>query len=257
MNRIDQLFARKQERVLNIYFTAGFPELNSTLAILSSIQDGGADIAEIGMPYSDPIADGETIQQSNNVALHNGMSLAKLFEQLAPMREKVTIPVILMGYINPVLQFGVEAFCQKCSEVGVDGLILPDLPMQEYIEEYKPIFDRYGLHNIFLITPQTSKERVQHIDQNSSGFIYMVSSASITGSTSGITPQMETYFNRINDMGLKNPRLIGFGINDSATFTTASKHAQGAIIGSAFIRAIENQANPERSAIQFIKSILD
>lgn len=257
MNRIDQLFARKKEGVLNIYFTAGFPKLHSTLDILESIQQGGADIAEIGMPYSDPIADGETIQQSNNVALQNGMSLAELFKQLAPMRQKITIPVILMGYINPVLQFGVEAFCKQCHQVGVDGLILPDLPMQEYLEEYKPIFDKYGLHNIFLITPQTSAERVRHIDQNSSGFIYMVSSASITGSTSGISPQMETYFNRINDMKLHNPRLIGFGINDSTSFTTAAKHAQGAIIGSAFIRTIEGQENPELAAIQFIQSVLN
>ncbi|SOE22126.1 tryptophan synthase, alpha chain [Spirosomataceae bacterium TFI 002] len=256
MNRIDQLFARKQERVLNIYFTAGFPKLNSTLSVLQAVQDGGADIAEIGMPYSDPIADGETIQQSNNIALNNGMSLAKLFEQLAPMRQNITIPVILMGYINPVLQFGVEAFCKKCHEVGVDGLILPDLPMQEYLDEYKETFDKYGLHNIFLITPQTIPDRVQHIDKNSAGFIYMVSSASITGSTSGITPQMEDYFNRINAMGLKNPRLIGFGISDSETFTTASKHGQGAIIGSAFIRAIENQEDPEASAKQFIRTVL-
>lgn len=257
MNRIDKLFAEKQKSVLNIYFTAGFPKLDSTLSILQAIERGGADIAEIGMPYSDPVADGETIQQSNNLALQNGMSLKVLFEQLSDMRETVNIPVILMGYINPVLQFGVEAFCKRCKEVGVDGLILPDLPMQEYVDEYKPIFKKYGLHNIFLITPQTSPERVKLIDENSAGFIYMVSSASITGSTSGISAEMEAYFNRIEAMKLRNPKLIGFGIKDSESFTTASKHAQGAIIGSAFIRAIENQDDPAVAASQFISKVLE
>jgi len=240
MNRIDALFASGKKDILNIYVTAGFPKKGSTMTVIKALEKGGVDIVEVGMPYSDPIADGETIQKSNNVALEQGMSIKVLFEELKELRRSVSIPVILMGYINPVLQYGVEAFCQKCKEVGVDGLILPDLPMQEYLDEYKPIFDANGLHNIFLITPQTSEARVREIDNNSAGFIYMVSSASITGSTSGINNSMIDYFNRVESMNLKNPRLIGFGIKDKETFQEACKYAQGAIIGSAFIRAIEN-----------------
>ena len=255
MNRIDALFQQVKTPVLNIYFTAGFPSLQDTRTVLKAIQKGGAHIVEIGMPYSDPIADGETIQQSNQKALDNGMSLQVLFDQLKGMRDEISVPVVLMGYLNPVVQMGIETFCQKCQEVGVDGLIIPDLPVEEYHEEYKAIFDRYGLINIFLITPQTSEVRIRRIDEISSGFIYMVSSASVTGSTSGITPEMEAYFNRVNQMNLKNPRLIGFGIKDQETFGQASQHASGAIIGSQFIRVLEQASNLEEDIVAYIQSV--
>jgi tryptophan synthase alpha chain len=242
MNRITSLFKTAAESdndgLLNVYFTAGFPKLDDTITVLTALQDGGADLVEIGMPYSDPVADGETIQHSNDVALENGMSVRTLFEQLQGMRDTITVPVLLMGYINPVLQFGIEAFCKKCAEVGVDGLILPDMPMDVYETEYKPLFDAYGILNIFLVTPQTSEKRIRQIDEVGEGFIYTVSSASVTGSQSGVSTNMESYFERLNDMQLKNPRLIGFGIKDHATFSKASQYAAGAIIGSAFIRVL-------------------
>ena len=255
MNRITQLFQQKSNNILNIYFTAGFPALQDTMTILTALEQSGADIAEIGMPYSDPVADGETIQESNHQALLNGMSLKTLFEQLSGMRKTLSIPVVLMGYINPVIQFGIENFCKKCQEVGVDGLILPDLPMDEYLAEYKPVFDKYGLLNIFLITPQTTEDRIRRIDGNSEGFIYMVSSASITGSTSGITPQMEAYFERVNNMNLRNPRLIGFGIKDNETFSKACEFAQGAIIGSQFIRVLQNAENLSIDIAAYVASV--
>ena len=255
MNRLEKLFREKPEKVLNIYFTAGFPSLEDTMPLMKAIQEGGGDIAEIGIPFSDPVADGETIQQANTRALHNGMTVKLLFEQLAGMRDSIQIPVILMGDVNPLIQYGVEAFCQKCEEVGIDGLILPNLPMDEYLFEFKPLFDKYGLFNIFLITPQTTDDRIRRIDDNSSGFIYMVSSASTTGSTQGITDEMRSYFERVNAMDLKNPRLIGFGIKDHETYTEASRHANGAIIGSAFIRAIDSE-HPVNSAKEFLKSVL-
>lgn len=256
MNRLEKLFIEKPQSVLNIYFTAGFPKLTDTMPLLQSLQDSGADIAEVGIPFSDPVADGETIQKANTRALHNGMTVDLLFKQLADMRKTISIPVILMGDVNPMLQYGVEAFCKKCQEIGIDGLILPNLPLDEYILNFKSIFDEHGLLNIFLITPQTSPERITQIDQNSRGFIYMVSSASTTGSTSGITSEMLNYFERMNTMALTNPRLIGFGINDKPSFTSASQFASGAIIGSAFIRAIDSE-NPADSAATFIKSIVD
>lgn len=256
MNRITALFQNKQKEVLNVYFTAGFPKLNDTVAVLEALQEGGVDIVEIGVPYSDPVADGETIQESNQKALENGMSLKVLFEQLSGIREKgITVPIVLMGYLNPVYQFGIEAFSKKCQEIGIDGLILPDLPVDEYFREYKKTFDQYGLLNIFLITPQTSEERIRKIDEISDGFIYMVSSASVTGATSGITLQMEEYFNRVNAMNLRNPRLIGFGIKDKATFQTASKYASGAIIGSQFVRIIGAAKDLEGEIISYLKSL--
>ncbi|WP_114750102.1 tryptophan synthase subunit alpha [Pleomorphovibrio marinus] len=239
MNRIDKLFKDKKKDILSIYFTAGFPELEDTLPIMRALEKAGADIIELGVPYSDPIADGPTIQDSNTLALQNGMSLNKLFEQLAKMREDISLPVIAMGYLNPVVQYGIEKFCKKCQEVGVDGLIIPDLPMKQYISEYKDVFDAYGLRNTFLISPQTSEDRIREIDKHSDGFIYMVSSASITGAKSGISQEQITYFERIQKMGLSNPRLIGFGISDNETFSTAAKYAHGAIIGSAFINLLK------------------
>ncbi|EON78187.1 Tryptophan synthase alpha chain [Lunatimonas lonarensis] len=257
MNRIDKLFREKTEKILSIYFTAGFPTLEDTLPIMQSIEAAGADIIEVGIPYSDPIADGPTIQESNMVALANGMSMKKLFDQLGEMRTKVSIPVILMGYLNPVVQFGIERFSQKCQEVGVDGVILPDLPMQQYLREYKEIFDRYGLRNTFLISPQTSEARIREIDENSDGFIYMVSSASITGAKKGITDEQIAYFERIRAMNLSNPRLIGFGISDRASFMTTSTYAHGAIIGSAFINVLRKGADHLDQAItHFIQGVI-
>ena len=239
MNRIKQLFQAKNNNILNIYFTAGFPQITDTTLILKALQDSGADLVEIGIPYSDPVADGETIQQSNQVALDNGMTVKLLFEQLKGIREAgITVPILLMGYINPALQFGIENFCQKCQEVGVDGLILPDMPISVYEEEYKAIFDKYGILNTFLITPQTTESRIRHIDEISDGFIYMVSSASTTGAKASISTDQEAYFARVNTMNLRNPRLIGFGISDNETFKKAASQAAGAIIGSAFIKLL-------------------
>ncbi|MCP9770788.1 tryptophan synthase subunit alpha [Lacihabitans sp. LS3-19] len=256
MNRITSLFQKKNEKVLNVYFTAGFPKLKDTVSVLEALQDGGVDIVEIGMPYSDPVADGETIQDSNQKALENGMSVSELFEQLKDIRANgITVPIVLMGYLNPVYQYGIEAFCEKCQEIGIDGLILPDLPVDEYFREYKSTFEKYGILNIFLITPQTSEERIRFIDEVSDGFIYMVSSASVTGAVSGINTGMEAYFNRVNAMDLKNPRLIGFGIKDKETFETASKYASGAIIGSQFVRILDNAKDIKSEVIAFVKSL--
>jgi len=257
MNRIHKLFKSKQERVLSIYFTAGFPELEATLPIMEAIEAGGADIIEIGVPYSDPVADGPTIQESNLVALENGISLKKLFEQLADFRKKITIPVVMMGYLNPIIQYGMEAFCKKCQEVGIDGLILPDLPMQQYLDDYKALFEKYGLVNTFLISPQTSEKRIREIDQHSSGFIYMVSSHSITGAKAGITEEQISYFERVKEMDLKNPRLIGFGISDSDTFSKASQYSNGAIIGSAFIKTIKGSKNLSEDIQTYIHSVIN
>ena len=257
MNRIHSLFKNKQERVLSIYFTAGFPKLEDTLSIMEAIQSGGADIIEIGVPYSDPIADGPTIQDSNQIALENGMSLKKLFQQLEGFRSKIELPVVLMGYLNPIIQYGMEAFCKKCQEVGIDGLILPDLPMQQYLDEFKSVFEQYGLVNTFLISPQTSEKRILEIDQNTDGFIYMVSSHSITGAKSGISEEQISYFKRVQEMGLKNPRLIGFGISDAETFSTASKYSHGAIIGSAFIKTVKDSKNLNQDIQAYLQSVLN
>ena len=244
MNRISRLFAEKQANVLNMYFTAGYPNLEDTRTVLQALQDAQVDMVEIGMPYSDPVADGETIQESNQTALNNGMTVAKLFEQLAGVREaSIGYPILLMGYFNPVFQYGVERFCKKCQELGIDGVILPDLPIEEYQLHYKAIFDAHSIFNIFLITPQTTESRIRLIDEISEGFIYMVSSASVTGKTSGISSEMETYFNRVNNLGLRNPRMLGFGIKDKETFDKACQYASGAIIGSQFVRVLTEAKN--------------
>jgi tryptophan synthase alpha chain len=255
MNRISTLFNSTQEPILNVYATAGYPHFGDTMLVLNALQEGGVDIIEIGMPYSDPVADGETIQQSNQVSLDQGMTVAHLFDQLKNMRQSISVPVLLMGYVNPVLQFGVERFCQKCQEVGVDGLILPDLPLAEYQQCYQTIFEQYGLLNIFLITPQTSDERIKQIDSVSEGFIYMVSSASTTGAKTGISSDQEAYFKRIDGMKLKNPRLVGFGISDRESFLKASNGASGAIIGSAFVKLLGNAKNLREEIVGFVKSI--
>lgn len=257
-NRISVLLSGQSddsEGLLNVYFTAGFPQLNDTRRVLSALEKSGADLVEIGMPYSDPVADGETIQESNQKALENGMTVRLLLDQLKDMRDEISIPVLLMGYFNPIVQYGVERFCREASEAGVDGLILPDLPLEEYTSQYKTLFDRYGLLNIFLITPQTKPERIRQLDQAGSGFVYMVSSASVTGSKTGVSEGMEAYFERINGMKLQNPRLIGFGIKDRESFVKASRYASGAIIGSAFIRVLQESQDLEKDISSFISSI--
>jgi len=255
MNRIDQLFKDKKENILSIYFTAGFPQLEDTLPVMEAIEAAGADIIEVGMPYSDPVADGPTIQESNKVALDNGMNMKKLFSQLEGMRKKISIPVVLMGYLNPIMQYGIEAFCKKCNELGVDGLIVPDLPIQQYQEDYKALFDQYDLRNTFLISPQTSEERIREIDKQSDGFIYMVSSHSITGAKSGISDQQVAYFDRVKAMNLQNPRLIGFGISDHGTFAKASSYSHGAIIGSAFIKVLRDAKDLHQDIKTYIQAV--
>lgn len=253
LNRIDKVFT-DQKDILNVYFTAGYPKLEDTVRVAKSLQDGGADMLEIGIPFSDPVADGPTIQESSMIALQNGMTLSKLFDQLSDLRKEVKIPVLLMGYINPIIQFGIEEFCQACEKVEIDGVILPDLPIQEYLDEYRELFESYGLHNTFLISPNTHPERIKLIDENSSGFIYMVSSSSITGAKKGIEDTQIQYFKRIQEMQLKNPRLIGFGISDNETYMKACEYSNGAIIGSAFINQLKEDASDE--AIQeFVKNI--
>ena len=226
----------EDKKLLSIYFTAGYPSLNDTVQIIQDLEKNGVDMIEIGLPFSDPLADGPTIQESSTHALKNGMTTELLFNQLKDIRKSVSIPLIIMGYFNPMLQYGVEAFCKKCQEIGIDGLIMPDLPLDVYQSNYEAIFKKYGLLNIFLITPQTSEERIDHIDKASDGFIYMVSSASVTGSKSGFGKEQENYFERITAMNLKNPQIVGFGIKDAETFQQATKTAKGAIIGSAFIK---------------------
>ena len=240
MNRINQLFQEKNKNILSIYYTAGYPNLHDTLTIARELESAGADMLEIGFPYSDPVADGPVIQASSKKALDNGMDLRTLFNQLKDLRKFVKIPVLLMGYVNPLLQYGVENFCKACAEVGVDGLIVPDLPMVEYEEFYKETFQQYGISNIFLITPQTTPERIQKIDALTNGFIYMVSSSATTGKNLSLSQVTEDYFSRVAAMELKNPAMIGFGISDQASFDKACQYAKGAIIGTAFVKAIES-----------------
>lgn len=235
MNRIKQKLS-EDKKILSIYFTAGYPKLDDTVQIIQDLEKSGVDLIEIGLPFSDPLADGPTIQESSTAALKNGMHTELLFEQIKDIRKSVSIPLILMGYFNPVLQYGVEKFCRKCEEIGIDGLILPDLPLDVYQEEYEALFKKHGLINVFLITPQTSDERIKAIDDASEGFIYMVSSASTTGAKSGFGQEQSTYFQRISNMQLKNPQIVGFGISNEETFNQATEKAKGAIIGSAFIK---------------------
>ena len=238
MNRIDHLFEKKKENILNIYFTAGYPALQDTTRIILQLADQGVDMMEIGMPYSDPMADGPTIQDSGSVAIKNGMTIDLLFSQLSDIRNKTDVPLLFMGYLNQLMQYGVNRFLKSCDSIGIDGLIVPDLPVDIYEKEFRNKIEDTDLRIIFLITPQTSQERIKKIDSLSSGFIYMVSNASITGAKSGISAAQIEYFERIKSMSLKNPKLIGFGISDHETFATACKYAEGAIIGSAFIKAL-------------------
>lgn len=253
MNRINKKL-EEDKKLLSIYFTAGYPSLNDTNKIISELEKNGVDMIEIGLPFSDPLADGPTIQASSTQALKNGMTTEILFEQLTNIRESVQIPLIMMGYFNPIMQFGVEKFCQRCKKVGIDGLIIPDLPLEIYESEYKELFEKYDLKNIFLITPQTSDERILKIDTISNSFIYMVSSSSVTGNQAGFNEVQENYFERIASVNLKNQQIIGFGISDKTTFQQATKHQKGAIIGSGFINFIKN--NSVESISDYIKNIL-
>lgn len=252
MNRINTTL-QENKKLLSIYFTAGFPKINDTVSIIQELEQNGVDMIEIGLPFSDPLADGATIQESSTIAIKNGMTTSLLFEQLVTIRESVKIPLIIMGYFNPMMQFGMEKFCQKCAEVGIDGLIIPDLPLDVYETEYKTLFEKYGLKNIFLITPQTSNERIAQIDAISDSFIYMVSSAAVTGSQSGFGDEQMNYFKRIADLNLKNPQIVGFGIKDNETFNQATKYQNGAIIGSAFIKFLKT--NKITTINNFVKGI--
>lgn len=257
MNRINKLFAEKGNNILSVYFTAGYPNLNDTVEIIKQLVAQGVDMIEIGIPFSDPMADGPVIQNSSQIALANGMTQNLLFEQLKDIRKVTDIPLILMGYVNPVLQFGFEKLCKKAQEVGVDGFIIPDLPMAEYLQEFKATADKYGMENILLITPETPEERIRLIDTHSNGFIYMVSSAATTGAQSSFAGAKEAYFKRIKDMNLKNPTLIGFGISNKETFDSACAHASGAIVGSAFIKVLGENPTVEKAVESLVKSLKD
>ena len=254
MKRIKDLFQRKHNGILNVYCTAGYPQLESTLGVMQCLQANGADLIELGMPYSDPLADGPVIQASGTKALQNGMTISKLFDQLKDFRKEITIPVILMGYLNPLLQYGFEKFCSKAAEVGIDGLIIPDIPIYEYQNEYKEIIQKHNLDFIFLVTPETSEERIKKLDELSSGFLYAVSSSSITDSDKDFST-VEEYLKRLKELNLQNPVLVGFGIKDKTTFQAACKYANGAIIGSAYIKAIEN-SNMEEATKKFFEGVL-
>ena len=254
MSRLKELFQRKKSMVLSVYCTAGFPRFDSTMEVMQALQDSGVDMIELGMPYSDPLADGPVIQASATAALANGMSVNRLFEQLTDMRATIKMPVLLMGYLNPILQYGFEKFCEAAAVAGIDGLILPDLPMHEFEEEYGPVIKRHGLDFVFLVTPETSEERIRKFDSLSTGFLYAVSSSSTTGGGQNLTDQQD-YFHRLEQMKLSNPVLVGFGVRDRASFEAACLHTNGAIIGTAYIRAIGQSADIRKATKEFLGSI--
>ncbi len=259
-SRISGVFERLPSRgekggcILSIYCTAGYPHLHSTLEVMTALQQHGADIIELGMPYSDPLADGPIIQHSGAVAIANGMTIAKLFEQLKDLRKDISIPVILMGYMNPVLQYGFEKFCADARSVGIDGMIIPDLPEYEFETQYGPIIKKYGLDLIFLVTPETSDERLRKLGRLSTGFLYAVSSSSTTGSANK-TGDLKKYLQRLKQLDLKNPVLVGFGISDKAGFDAVCQESRGAIIGSAYIKALENNPDVNAATKSFLSSI--
>jgi tryptophan synthase alpha chain len=255
MRRIEELFQKKRNKILSVYFTAGFPRLEDTLTVMMALQKNGVDMVELGMPYSDPLADGPVIQHSSTIALKNGMTIKKLFEQLKDLRKEVSIPVLLMGYMNPILQYGFEKFSAEAAAVGIDGLILPDLPEYEFETEYRTVIKKHGLDFVFLVTPETSEERIKRLDQLSSGFLYAVSSSSTTGRDKNMT-DVNMYLVKLKNLNLKNPVLVGFGIKDKQTFEAACEIANGAIIGTAFIRALENNDDVREATKKFIHSIL-
>ena len=254
INRIDKKF-QEDKKLLSIYFSAGHPSLEDTVPILKKLQAAKVDMVEIGLPFSDPLADGPTIQESSTQALSNGMTTDKLFSQLENIREYINIPLVLMGYFNPMMQFGIEKFCKCCESIGIDGLIIPDLPVDIYHEKYKILFDKHGLYNMFLITPQTPENRIRYIDKVSNGFIYMVSSASVTGAKNTFGDSQKDYFKRISGMRLSSPTVVGFGISNASTYSTAIEHSNGAIIGSAFIKFLEDKG--VNKIADFISSIRD
>jgi tryptophan synthase alpha chain len=255
MNRIDNLFEKEKKGVLSVYFTAGFPQLNDTVPVIQSLEKNGVKLIEIGIPFSDPMADGPVIQSSGSKALKNGMSLSILFNQLSTVRDSVKIPLILMGYLNPIMQFGFDKFCAAAKRCGVDGVIIPDLPFEDYLENYKLIAEAHNVHIIMLITPETSEERIRLIDTHTGGFIYMVSAASVTGAKSSFSEDNLAYFNRVNAMQLKNPRMIGFGISNKSTFDAACDNASGAIIGSKFVSLLESEETIEGAVEGLIDAI--
>jgi tryptophan synthase alpha chain len=251
-SRLKQAFTTKP--LLSVYYTAGFPTLNDTLCIAAALEKSGVSMLEIGFPFSDPVADGPTIQHSSEVALKNGMTLTKLFDDLVELRCKVSIPVLLMGYLNPVLQFGVDRFCKRCQEVGVDGVIIPDLPLEEWREQYREELRQNEIETVFLVTPQTSEQRIREIDQLSESFIYLVSSYAVTGAGLAISEEQIRYFERIKKMKLKNPTVVGFGVSDRIAFNQCVEYADGAIIGSAFIRWLQEHGASEESVAQFVSN---
>lgn len=256
MNRINQLFSQKQKDILSIYFCAGFPTLEGTVDTIKALEKKGVSMIEIGIPFSDPMADGPVIQHAATCALNNGMTLKLLFSQLKNIRPEVQIPLVLMGYLNPIMQYGFENFCRTCQQTGIDGVIIPDLPFKDYMEEYRPIALKYDVKVIMLITPETSEERIRSIDEHTDGFIYMVSSAAITGAQKDFNTQKQEYFQRIADMNLRNPRMIGFGISNKQTFEAASAHAAGAIIGSKFVTLLdEEKGNAEKAIDKLLEAL--
>jgi tryptophan synthase alpha chain len=254
MDRIKNLFQKKMQQVLNVYCTAGYPQLHSTIEVMKALQENGADIIELGMPYSDPIADGPVIQHSSSIALANGMTIKKLFEQLKDFRKTISVPVVLMGYMNPILQYGFEKFCADAASAGVDGLILPDLPEHEFETEYGAIIKKQGLDFIFLVTPETSQERIKKLDELSTGFLYAVSSSSTTGTDKNMT-DVKSYLQTLRSLNLRNPVLVGFGIKDKTTFHTACANANGAIIGTAYIKALAEPGNVADITRKFLETI--
>lgn len=255
MNRIDKLFAEKKHGIFSVYFTAGYPNFDDTVSIITELAERGVDMIEVGIPFSDPMADGPVIQQSSTVSLNNGMTLKKLFGQLAGIRETISIPLVMMGYLNPIMQYGIEEFCKSCVEVGIDGVVIPDLPFADYLRDFKPVIEKYGLHCIMLITPETSTERIRLIDENTSGFIYMVSTASTTGARDSFDQLTLDYFDKVNAMQLHNPRMIGFGISNKITFDAASQYAAGVIIGSAFVRLLGEQPTVKEAVAKFVEQV--
>lgn len=254
-NRINQLFQKKDKKFLSLYFCAGDPTLENTAEVIRTLQKKGIDMLEIGIPFSDPLADGPVIQSAATHALKNKMSVHLLFNQLKDIRKDVTIPLILMGYLNPIFKFGFENFCKRCVETGIDGMIIPDLPFKDYLTDYKPIADKYDLRIIMLITPETSEERIRYIDKNTDGFIYMVSSAATTGAQKSFDEAKQTYFQRINSMNLRNPRMIGFGISNKQTLEAAQSNASGAIIGSKFVTLLEELKSPRKAVDALLQAL--
>ena len=256
MNRINTLFTQKKSQILSLYFCAGHPTLEGTAQVIKTLAQNGIDMIEIGIPFSDPMADGPVIQDAATKALRNGMTLRKLFSQLSTIREEgVEIPLILMGYLNPIYRYGIEAFCQSCQACGIDGAIIPDLPFKDYLEIVKPVADKYGIKIIMLITPETSEERIHFIDDHTDGFIYMVSSASTTGAQKSFDESKQAYFNKVNSMKLRNPRMIGFGISNRQTLESAQANAAGAIIGSKFVSLLDSSATPAEAVDRLLEAL--